>query len=73
MTDALPSASSRTLSFNSRMDGAVGGHSRLVLLWQNNDKDDLFCTEEITQLQVLYSCALMKFIASSGAVDGKRS
>lgn len=30
----------------------LGAHSRLVLLWQNNDEEDLFCADELTLLQV---------------------
>lgn len=30
----------------------LGAHSRLVLLWQNNDEADLFCKKELTTLQV---------------------
>lgn len=30
----------------------LGAHSRLVLLWQNNEEGDLFCADELTTLQV---------------------
>lgn len=45
----------------------LGAHSRLVLLWQNNEERDLFCADELMALQVTV------FLTTSGDNLGKET